>query len=485
MRFGVDGTLRRRDDGVPAAREAPEGRPAGRGPACRSARNASRPAPMADELRRFSLVKGADPDLVGVTTWAQPWVPLWLEWELEVAGLDPPDARRLAARRRRAASGGRRRDAAVDPAGATRTVVGRSLLDLGRRHHDPVRGARPPRGRGRPRRGRARARLSEETEAALRTLADACAQVDVSTAALDGLHRAAARASPGHRRRSSAPSAPDGGPSTRPRTGRRPSCSPAGSAWSGPGWSTRSDGCSTCRSTPSRYRTRYAVARRRRARWPCRRGCCVRRAGSSAWSTRRPLSAAEGTEARVDQVDPTLQVSPVCGFLLPDHLDESLEVLGADGSPLGELLHEPVSGGVMWEIAPGREGPPDSGPGFGLTDRAATPRPARRRCGRRRRRRARRVARGEVARRTSPRCRRCSARSTRRCGRSTPSPSFGSEHVAGLVGRPIAVVRAQLRLELRPPDDVDLVRPGRGPRSGRRPPTAASRRRASRCASAS
>jgi hypothetical protein len=34
--------------------------------------------------------------------------------------------------------------------------------------------------------------------------------------------------------------------------------------------------------------------------------------------------------------------------------------------------------------------------------------------------------------------------------------SLGSEHVAGLVGRPIAVVRAQLRLELMPPDDLDL-----------------------------
>jgi hypothetical protein len=34
--------------------------------------------------------------------------------------------------------------------------------------------------------------------------------------------------------------------------------------------------------------------------------------------------------------------------------------------------------------------------------------------------------------------------------------SLGSEHVAGLVGRPIAVARVQLRLELRPEDDLDL-----------------------------
>ena len=39
--------------------------------------------------------------------------------------------------------------------------------------------------------------------------------------------------------------------------------------------------------------------------------------------------------------------------------------------------------------------------------------------------------------------------------------ALGSEHVAGLVGRPIAVVRAQLRLELRPPSDIDLSNPQR------------------------
>jgi hypothetical protein len=45
---------------------------------------------VSDELRKFSLYQGADPDLVGVTTWAQPWVPMWIEWEAMVEGLDPP-----------------------------------------------------------------------------------------------------------------------------------------------------------------------------------------------------------------------------------------------------------------------------------------------------------------------------------------------------------------------------------------------------------
>src|SRR5205085_10079425 len=39
--------------------------------------------------------------------------------------------------------------------------------------------------------------------------------------------------------------------------------------------------------------------------------------------------------------------------------------------------------------------------------------------------------------------------------------ALGSEHVAGLVGRAIAVVRAQLRLELQPPAGIDLSDPQR------------------------
>ena len=82
---------------------------------------------VADELRSFSLYKGADPDLVGVTTWAQPWVPLWLEWEVEVEGLDPADARRVAPRRQSTS-----RRAATGASTATRvTLRGRALLTTG------------------------------------------------------------------------------------------------------------------------------------------------------------------------------------------------------------------------------------------------------------------------------------------------------------------------------------------------------------------
>jgi hypothetical protein len=164
---------------------------------------------------------------------------------------------------------------------------------------------------------------------------------------------------------------------------------------------------------------------------------------------------AEGVEARVDQIEPTLQVNPVAGFVMPDHLDESLEVFGVDGAPIGELLHEPVSGGVMWEIAAGREGPADAGPLYGLT-------PAQEALGR--------FGTGLVASDAQARtgaplvfgaARESALSALLRAIDTTlwsvdAFASLGSEHVAGLVGRPIAVVRAQLRLELQPPDDIDL-----------------------------
>jgi hypothetical protein len=167
-----------------------------------------------------------------------------------------------------------------------------------------------------------------------------------------------------------------------------------------------------------------------------------------------------GTEARVDQIEPALQVNPVSGFLMPDHLDESLEVFGIDGAPIGELLHEPVSGGVMWEIAAGREGPADAGPHYGLA-------PAQKSLGDFA---SALVAADAAARGGAPLgdgTGRESALSALLRAIDTSLwtvdtfAALGGEHVAGLVGRPVAVVRATLRLELRPPVDVDLSEPAR------------------------
>jgi hypothetical protein len=48
--------------------------------------------------------------------------------------------------------------------------------------------------------------------------------------------------------------------------------------------------------------------------------------------------------------------SPVAAWLLPDHVDRALELFDSVGDPLGQLRHESLGGGVVWEGAPGRPG---------------------------------------------------------------------------------------------------------------------------------
>ena len=150
--------------------------------------------------------------------------------------------------------------------------------------------------------------------------------------------------------------------------------------------------------------------------------------------------------ACVDQADASAQVTPVAGFLLPDHMDESLEVFSAAGRPLGELLHDPYSDAVSWEIAPGRV---DVAPGAGPTEDPDV-----------RNHRIGWIASGLVtadatARQGTPdRPQTESALSAMLRAIDTtlwtvdPFGSIGREHLAGLVGRPIAVVAARLSLDV-------------------------------------
>ena len=404
-----------------------------------------------DRLLAFSLVKGADPDPVGVTCWSQPWVPLWLEWEVALEGppeptldgwqLGPVDLDPVPP-----AVGG--------PAAAIRTFRGRSVLTTGaattlRRAVEDWLKVEDARDAADPTAGEA----DEATEAALADLARSVARADLMTAAVDGL-RAQLLALPyrdGVLRPKRAdgtvgPPAPTGPPVAMMAGALRLLAARLVDAFGrvldlpidGVAVTVRDavDGVAGALSVPPRLT--------RPARWQF-----------ALVEAATPVGV-EGVGARVDQVDPTLQVSPVAGFLLPDHLDESLEVFGAGGAPLGELLHEPVGGGVVWEIAAGREGPPDAGPLYALA-------PSEISLGA--------FAAGLVAADAAHRGGRPAA------GESALSAllraidttlwtvdsmaSLGTEHVAGLVGRPVAVVRAQLRLQLRPPDDVDLSDPAR------------------------
>jgi hypothetical protein len=151
--------------------------------------------------------------------------------------------------------------------------------------------------------------------------------------------------------------------------------------------------------------------------------------------------------ARIDQADPGKQVNPIAGFLLPDHMDDSLEFFATDGMPLGELLHDAYSDAVTWEIAPGRS---DVAPAAGPTD---DPDPTRHVVGW--------VAAGVVASDAADR-KGTPNRSETESSLSAllraidttlwtvdPFGSLGTEHIAGLVGRPIAVVAARLSLDIK------------------------------------
>jgi hypothetical protein len=110
----------------------------------------------------------------------------------------------------------------------------------------------------------------------------------------------------------------------------------------------------------------------------------------------------------------------------------------------------------VWEIAPGRDGPPDAAPGFGLAGSQAV---------------LGWIGAGLVgadvqARNAADPPTESALSALLRAIDTTlwtvdTYAALGSEHIAGLVGRPIAVVRARLWLELRPEDDIDLSDPQR------------------------
>jgi hypothetical protein len=408
---------------------------------------------VADEFRKFSLYDGADPDIVAITTWAQPWVPMWLEWEIKVEGVDPAslEAWRLES---------------VDLEQPTVTIEGKTAVLVGAASHhggatlhhaitdwlkaedalEKVTG-----GEG---------TVDDPTEKALRTLDEAVRNLDIVTATLDGMRAQLLgfQVKDGLRRPGDGTTLSNPAPVSAPHS-LVAGCVTLMRARLLDVFGRMLEVPLTTVATPTRLSlverpSALALAPRllRPARWQFRLVEASTPPGS------------EGTEARVDQIEPSLQINPVAGFVMPDHLDESLELFSVDGSPIGELLHEAVSGGVMWEIAAGRAGPADAGPLFGLT-------PAQQPLGLF----AAGLVAADAAQRKGAPLQPDPEQETGKVQESALSAllraidttlwtvdtfaALGSEHVAGLVGRPIAVVRAQLRLEFRPPDDVDLSDP--------------------------
>jgi hypothetical protein len=380
---------------------------------------------VADQVLRHSLYQGVEPDPVGVTAWSQPWIPLWLEWEAQLTETDPLERWTLGS-------------IDLEPpdattAGRTLTHQGRSILTTGVAttmtaaiegwlEAEAARDKAPGGGEA-----------DQAVQDALSTLRDHLDALDVVSAALDGL-REQLLGLP-YRDGLAAKPTPLDVPELLARGELR---------------ITRArliDAFGRVLDLPDAA-TPALPAREEVAGPPPALRIRPRLTVPARWLFRLvdPTGAAAGAaEARVDQVDPAQAVNPVAGFLLPDHIDEALECFDVAGAPLGQLVHEPFGGGVMWDPAPGRPVPADAGPLEGLA-------PPQQVVGH--------LAAGLVAedagqRRGQPRSESESPLSALLRAIDTTLWSvdtyagLGSEHVVGLVGRPIAVVRARLSLDVK------------------------------------
>lgn len=389
---------------------------------------------IADQLRRFSLVRGVDPDPVGITVWSQPWVPLWLEWEVTLTLADRADAWAL---------GAVDLEPVTAPVGTPimRNFVGRSVLTQSTgitlasslRDWMDAENLRDHENRG---------EASESTEAMLGNLATAISQLDLLSASLDGVReQLAGLAYTGGLIRERDESGNFGLPN---RSGLK-------AVWLAGGVAqlVRArlvDAFGRVLALP----VAQAKVPQRRAvpDAPAALALPPRFTAPARLMLRLIDPAAEGgiaAEATVDQVERGRMVNPVAGFMLPDHIDESLEFFDVAGEPIGQLLHEPIGGGVMWETAPGRPGPADAGPLFGLAGAA---------------RHLGWLAAGAVA--ADVKARNAGAlpegadSSLSALLRAIDTTMWsvdalkglGTEHIAGLVGRPMALVRARLSFEL-------------------------------------
>lgn len=147
-----------------------------------------------------------------------------------------------------------------------------------------------------------------------------------------------------------------------------------------------------------------------------------------------------------DVDDASATVSPVCGYVVPNHLDGDLEFFDATGANSGDVRPDPEAG-ILWETAPGQPTPVGASPAgsitnpflagmaqglldWGLTDATAN--------------------------------REDALSAILRIIDSTlwsvdPFGHTGDEHLSLLVGHPIAVVRARLKLEVQEPVNVAAV----------------------------
>src|SRR4051794_1232901 len=378
---------------------------------------------------------GADPDPLGVLRWKQAWVPLWCEWEL---GL------RMDGDLARWTLGAVDLESATPDAGAEVVVAGRTLLTaaVGQTFAGQVRAFLDEENR---RDNAGIGQVTEAVETALSAAAFHAEGTDLLAGTFAGIRETLLGLDP---RRSLIVRIDAAGRSLdKPRALALPRLLAGGSA------AIRRlrivDAFGRFVDAPSNLlgqRIKVATTHRHPA-GPPRFRLAPRFQRPSRVNLRlvdpRPGDREPPVEASVDQEHPELAISPVAGWLLPDHVDEALECFDARGRPLGQLRNDDLSGAVVWEGAPGRPGPiggpPDPGdePGARHVTRFANG-----------------VVQADAAARRGPLLVAESALSALLRGVDTtlwtidPLGSVGTSAIAGLVGRPIAVLRGLLRLDV-------------------------------------
>jgi len=421
--------------------------------------DAQAPPAGKDLLRAVSLRSGTEASPTATTPWRQPWVPLFLEWELSLLVDDRLERWRLAEIDLDVADGA---TPGPNPPGPPTVVRGRVLLtsmaarSFAAKVADFV--------NEETQRGAALAVLRGDEEAALANVAQAGALFDVLSGGLQGLREQLL----GVAWQDVGRVAVDGSGTRRPPT---PIAAPL-LLRGGVASFTRMrivDAFGRTVEIPPDSITGAAVAERLRPTPPPKPD------GPTPQLLLRPRltrparlelsfvdpAAPDGSEpaaATVDQVDPSQAINPVCGWLLADHLDGSLEVFDVTAEPLGMLL-EDLDGHVVWEGAPGLPGPVGAPPAPLRPDDVGA-------------RHVVRLAAGVVA--ADARQRNDPAAPATESALSAllrtidttiwtvdPFGTIGNEHVSGLVGRPIAVVRMTLRLsvwdDLTPGPDAELT----------------------------
>lgn len=147
-------------------------------------------------------------------------------------------------------------------------------------------------------------------------------------------------------------------------------------------------------------------------------------------------------DAADDAREATRERSPVCGWLVPDHMDEAVEVFDATGQARGQL--QPADDGrtLEWQGVPGQQDPLGAPPELAQPQLAGFVQGLLAHGLRDRERLASAVPPSESALSALLRLVDATLWSTDPVGRA------GNEHLSLLVGHPLALVRAELRLEV-------------------------------------